>query len=87
MSYSLVAVDFLPDPAVNASLCRLASSLASGSLKPLPRVLHSLSAVQAAMRQMSQARHVGKIVVKSRRLQEQCSSKQRVRCLQHASHI
>ena len=34
-------------------------------LKPLPQVVHSLSAVQAALRQMSQARHVGKIVVRA----------------------
>ena len=63
--YSLVAVDFLPPPAVNASLSFLSSQLAAGVLAPLPQVVHSLSAVQAALRQMSQARHVGKIVVRA----------------------
>jgi hypothetical protein len=65
VAYSLVAVDFLPLAAVNASLTRLSSQLAAGVLKPLPQVVHSLSAVQAALRQMSQARHVGKIVVRA----------------------
>ena len=65
VAYSLVAVDFLPPAAVNTSLSRLSSQLAAGVLKPLPQVVHSLSAVQAALRQMSQARHVGKIVVRA----------------------
>lgn len=65
MRYSLVAVDFLPPIAVNASLSRLSSQLAAGVLCPLPQVVHSLAAVQAALRQMSQARHVGKIVVRA----------------------
>ena len=70
IAYSLVAVDFLPDPAVNASLRRLAASLASGALQPLPRVVHSLGSVQAALRQMAQARHVGKIVVRTPTLEQ-----------------
>jgi NADPH:quinone reductase-like Zn-dependent oxidoreductase len=71
VAYSLVAVDFLPPPAVNASLNRLAADLASDALRPLPRVLHEVAAVRAALRQMSQARHVGKIVVRARTLQQQ----------------
>ena len=71
MRYSLVAVDFLPPPAVQATLSRLAADLASGALRPLPRVVHDLAAVRAALRQMSQARHVGKIVVRARTLQQQ----------------
>ena len=63
--YSLVAVDFLPPPAVNASLSRLSRQLADGVLVPLPQVVHSLAEVRAALRQMSQARHVGKIVVRA----------------------
>ena len=35
--YSLVAVDFLPPPAVNASLSRLSRQLADGVLQPLPQ--------------------------------------------------
>ena len=69
--YSLVAVDFLPPPAVQATLSRLSADLASGALRPLPRVVHSLAAVRAALRQMSQARHVGKIVVRARTLEQQ----------------
>ena len=71
VSYSLVAVDFLPPPAVNATLTRLARDLSNGALHPLPRVLHELRAVRAALRQMSQARHVGKIVVRARTMQQQ----------------
>jgi NAD(P)-dependent dehydrogenase (short-subunit alcohol dehydrogenase family) len=44
-------------------MARLSRQLAAGVLQPLPQVVHALSAVQAALRQMSQARHVGKIVV------------------------
>ena len=58
-------MDFLPPPAVNASLTRLSLQLADGVLRPLPQAVHMLSAVQAALRQMSQARHVGKIVVRA----------------------
>jgi acyl carrier protein len=60
----LVAVDFLPDDALQSALSRLASQLAAGVLKPLPLASHSLGSVQVALRQMSQARHVGKIVVR-----------------------
>jgi acyl carrier protein len=64
VNYTLVAVDFLPDRAIQSALARLSFQLASGKLAPLPQVVHSLSATQAALRQMSQARHVGKIVVR-----------------------
>ena len=70
VSYSLVAVDFLPDQAINSSLRRLAANLSRGALQPLPAVVHNLASVQAALRQMSQARHVGKIVVRSPTLQQ-----------------
>ena len=63
MAYSLVAVDFLPNRAVQSALRRLSADLGSGALRPMPQVVHSLDSVQAALRQMSQARHVGKIVV------------------------
>jgi len=69
-----VAVDFLPDQAVNASMTRLSGYLSEGSLRPLPQVVHSISAVRAALRQMSQARHVGKIVVRTHTLQQDHSS-------------
>jgi hypothetical protein len=79
--YSLVAVDFLPPPAVETILGRLAADLASQALKPLPRVVHDLAAVRAALRQMSQARHVGKIVVRARTLQQQQPGSSKVRLL------
>jgi NADPH:quinone reductase-like Zn-dependent oxidoreductase/acyl carrier protein len=63
VSFSLVAVDFLPPACVQPALRRLSSLLGSGLLAPLPMVKHSLISVVAAFRQMSQARHVGKIVV------------------------
>jgi NADPH:quinone reductase-like Zn-dependent oxidoreductase/acyl carrier protein len=63
VSFSLVAVDFLPPACVQPALCRLSSLLGSGLLAPLPMVKHTLGSVVAAFRQMSQARHVGKIVV------------------------
>jgi len=62
VGYTLVAVDFLPDMAVQQALQRLGSRLSHGVVCPLPQVTHRLSDVQAALRQMSQARHVGKIV-------------------------
>jgi len=63
--YSLVAVDFMSEAALNKSLTRVALGAAAGNLKPLPLAAHDLNNVGAALRQMSQARHVGKIVVRS----------------------
>jgi NADPH:quinone reductase-like Zn-dependent oxidoreductase/acyl carrier protein len=63
--YSLVAVDFMSEAAINKSLTRVAFGAAAGNLKPLPLAAHDLNNVGAALRQMSQARHVGKIVVRS----------------------
>lgn len=71
--YSLVAVDFMSESALNTALSRVATGVAAGTLRPLPQVLHSLSAVQAALRQMSQARHVGKVVVRAPALAAQPS--------------
>jgi hypothetical protein len=64
VAYTLVAVDFLDNQAVHTALSRLTSQLAAGTLQALPQVVHSLAEVQAALRQMSQARHVGKIVTR-----------------------
>ena len=61
--YSLVAVDFMSAEALYGSLTRLSANVANGSLAPLPFIQHSMNSVTAALRQMSQARHVGKIVV------------------------
>lgn len=53
--YSLVAVDFLPPSVVDGMLRTLACQLASGALRPLNHISHSLSNVAAAFRQMIQA--------------------------------
>ena len=63
LHYSLLAVDFLPPSAVHSALTRAAQAVSSGSFCPLPQVTNQLQNVQAALRQMTQARHVGKIVI------------------------
>ena len=63
LHYSLLALDFLPQQAIHACTLELSASLAAGKLRPLPVLAHSLGNVQAAMRLMSRARHVGKVVV------------------------
>ena len=63
LHYSLLALDFLPQQAIHACMMELSASLAAGRLQPLPVVVHSMSNVQSAMRLMSRARHVGKVVV------------------------
>ena len=65
LHYSLLAVDFLPPSALQSGLLRLSTSLAAGTLRPLPQAVHDTGSEQSALRQMSQARHVGKIVVRS----------------------
>ncbi|PNG99823.1 Phenolphthiocerol synthesis polyketide synthase type I Pks15/1, partial [Tetrabaena socialis] len=61
--FGLLAVDYMPAPTLNRNLRRVAAGLASGELRPLPGIVHGLASVAAALRQMSQARHVGKVVV------------------------
>ena len=63
LHYSLLAVDFLPPSAIQTGLMKLSTSLAADCLRPLPQAVHGMSNVHSALRQMSQARHVGKIVV------------------------
>ena len=65
VTYSLLALDFLPPSALQSGLLRLSTSLAVGSLRPLPQAVHDSGDVHSALRQMSQARHVGKIVVRN----------------------
>ena len=64
MRYDCVAVDFLPPAVLGASLQRLSALLAAGRLAPLPRVTFSFDAAAAALRQLAQAQHVGKVVVR-----------------------
>ena len=64
MRYSLVAVDFMSEAALHAALSRVAAAAGMGAIRPLPLIAHSMGNVAAALRQRSQARHVGKIVVR-----------------------
>merc|ERR1719174_1525184 len=63
VTYELLAVDFLPPHRMQQMMLQTARFLASGSIGPLPQVIHSLGSVHAALRQMSQAKHIGKVVV------------------------
>ncbi len=63
MRYGLLAVDYMPAAVLHRGLTRVSAGLASGQLRPLPSATHTLTSVAAALRQMSQARHVGKVVV------------------------
>jgi len=73
--YSLLAVDFMSADALHSALMRVSDGLAASKLQPLPTAAHDMRAVISAFRQMSQARHVGKIVVRPRPPlgQEACS--------------
>ena len=62
-SLSLVAVDFLPRDAMHAAMRRVAAYAHAMRYRPLGVTAHAISRTHAALRQMSQARHVGKIVV------------------------
>jgi NADPH:quinone reductase-like Zn-dependent oxidoreductase len=64
VAYSLVAVDFMSATGLNTAMSRLSAQLAAGVVRPLPSAVHDLGSVAAALRQMSQARHVGKVVVR-----------------------
>lgn len=61
--YTLLALDFLPKQAIQSCLMELSGALSAGKLKPLPLSVHSMRSTQAAMRQMVQAKHVGKVIV------------------------
>jgi hypothetical protein len=61
--YQLLAVDFMPESVLEVHLKNVGVGLASGQLKPLPCVCHTVENVSTALRQMSQAQHVGKVLV------------------------
>jgi hypothetical protein len=60
---SFLAVDFLPEASIQHSMLAVSAGVSCGMLRPLPAASHSLGSVAAALRQLSQARHVGKVVV------------------------
>jgi hypothetical protein len=64
VSYNLLAVDFMSPEAMLIALTSVSAGLVASQLQPLPLVGHSMSAATTALRQMSQARHVGKVVVR-----------------------
>ncbi len=54
VAYGLVAVDFMSEVGLHAAMLKLSQPAASGSVMPLPGVVHDMLAVVAAVRQMSQ---------------------------------
>ena len=62
INYALLAVDFLPSSVLNSTLQKIANELATGQIKPLRQISHPMGSVANAMRQLSQATHVGKVV-------------------------
>jgi D-arabinose 1-dehydrogenase-like Zn-dependent alcohol dehydrogenase len=62
VSYSLVAVDFLPPTILGSQMNNLSASLAAGSAHPLRQAAYPLAAAATAMRLLAQASHSGKVV-------------------------
>jgi NADPH:quinone reductase-like Zn-dependent oxidoreductase len=63
VSLCLLAIDFMPPAVLQQLLLQVSSDLATGKVAPIRAAVHDTAAVHAAMRQMAQARHVGKVVV------------------------
>jgi NADPH:quinone reductase-like Zn-dependent oxidoreductase len=63
VAYNLLAIDFMPPEVLQQLLYRLSADLASGTVAPIRAAVHDMTSVAAAMRQMAQARHIGKVVV------------------------
>ena len=65
VSYTLVAIDFLPRGCVERDLLGLSTLLQQGSVQPPRDIVHGIADTSAALRQMSQATHIGKIIVRA----------------------
>ena len=65
VTFSIIAVDFMPQEVIHQSLGRVAALLGDGKLQPLPCIVHDMQSVVSALRQMTLARHIGKIVVQN----------------------
>lgn len=63
VSYSLLAVDFMSKEALHKALMRVSRLVSKETFRPLPTIFHYMGSIVSALRQMTQARHVGKIVV------------------------
>jgi len=55
-------VDFLPSSVIQSTLDEIAAQLATGTITPLRNITHTMGSVASALRQMTQASHVGKVV-------------------------
>ena len=62
MHFSLLAVDFLPASVIQSTLKSIAAMLGSGKISPLRNICHSMGNVSSALRQLTQASHIGKVV-------------------------
>jgi hypothetical protein len=54
VSHQLLAMDFLPEDMQQVMLEKVACGVGRGRIAALPGVVHSMEAVQSALRQMSQ---------------------------------
>ncbi|NRB36648.1 MAG: polyketide synthase dehydratase domain-containing protein, partial [Rhodobacteraceae bacterium] len=63
LTYNMVALDFLPPSHVQKIMTDLSHALALGTVKPLASTIHGMNCVSSALRQMSRAAHIGKVVV------------------------
>jgi hypothetical protein len=68
VNFQTVAVDFLPPAVQRVKLLSVAAKLALGKVCGLPQTTYSMGSVVSAFRQMSQARHIGKVVLKSEQM-------------------
>jgi NADPH:quinone reductase-like Zn-dependent oxidoreductase len=60
--FTTVAVDFMPPSVINRGLVQISTLLVNGKISPPPLVDYSLGDAAHALRHLSAARHVGKIV-------------------------
>ena len=63
VAFHMLAIDFMPRAVLQQLLLQVSRDLATGRVAPIRAAVHDMTAVHAAMRQMAQARHVGKVVV------------------------
>lgn len=54
LQYSLLALDFMSEPALQALLSGLACNLAAGKIKPMRTTVHHIRSVATAFRQIAQ---------------------------------
>ena len=62
--YKFVALDMLPVPVVSALLDKVSRLVSAGFARPPATLSHHINDTSKAMRSMSRAQHIGKIVLK-----------------------